>query len=69
MKEQAKDRLAYNLQVLRILEGYLMTYPDTRFSQALSNLDIVRSGQDDFYTEPSETLRRVREALEERGGQ
>jgi hypothetical protein len=67
--EKPQERLANNLQVLRILEAYLRTYPDIRFSQALYNLDIVRSERSDFYTEPSETLRRVREALEERGGQ
>jgi hypothetical protein len=69
MKEQAQERLAYNLQILRILEAYLMTYSDLRFCQALSNLDIVRNDKDDFYTESSETLRRVKQALEERGGQ
>lgn len=63
------QRLHKNLELLRILESYLRTYPDMRFNQALSNLDMVRNDKDDFYTEPTELMKRVYQALEERGGQ
>jgi len=69
MSQPTSVRLHANLELLRILETYLRTYPDMRFSQALINLDMVQLDKDDFYTEPTELLKRVYQALEERGGQ
>lgn len=63
------NRLQLNLELLRILEAYIRTYEDMRFSQALINLGLVDPGKDEFYVEPSELLKRVKATLEERGGQ
>lgn len=62
------NRLQLNLELLRILEAYLRTYEDMRFSQALINLGLVDPGKDEFYVEPSELLKRVKSSLEDRGG-
>ena len=38
-----KDRQTSNLLILTILSDYLKKYPDIRFSQALLNLNIVKT--------------------------
>lgn len=67
------SRLKYNLEILKILEEYIVNNPDIRFGQALYNLNITRTlqsvgmNQDDptqwcseFYTESKDTLERLR---------
>lgn len=48
-----------NLEILNELNEHFTMNPDQRFNQALINLDIVRDGSDDWYTEPEETLARI----------
>lgn len=59
-----------NRQILAVLANYIESYPDIRFSQALSNLGIVKQGgdysvgsywRDEYYVEPYEILKRLGE--------
>jgi len=53
-----------SIEILKLLEDYLLMYPNIRFCQALYNLDIV--GKEDRYNElSSKTLSRVRKVLNE----
>jgi hypothetical protein len=63
------DRCEANREILRRLSEYIQENPEIRFCQALYNCHIVESlerytwdmaWQDEFYTESTETLRRVR---------
>ena len=56
-----------NEEILHRLSGYIHDNPGIRFCQALFNLRIVEDSSDDYttwedeyYTESSETLRRVK---------
>jgi hypothetical protein len=53
-----------SIEVLKLLEDYLLMYPQTRFCQALYNLDIIDK-EDRFYEQSSITLARVRRNLDE----
>ena len=57
-----------NEEILHRLSGYLHDNPEIRFAQALHNLGIVANSHvnpakwvDEFYTESTETLRRIKE--------
>lgn len=56
-----------NAAILAVLTQYLADNPDMRFSQALSNLDIVQqynsdgtAWKDEYYLEPGEILKRMK---------
>ena len=60
------NRLEANMQLLAILTNEVLKYPDLRFHQILTNLDIIQqhpkySGAaiDEFYTESVDVLERV----------
>jgi hypothetical protein len=53
-----------SIEVLKLLEDYLLMYPQIRFCQALYNLDIIDK-EDRFYEQSSITLARVRRNLDE----
>lgn len=53
-------RLSKNIEILNLLSEHLMKYPDLRFSQLMWCLD---NGEDHFYEEPEETLRRYKKWL------
>lgn len=57
-------RINYNVEILERLREYLLANPNVRFCQALYNLRIVDK-QDRYSEEPSRTLSRVRESLED----
>lgn len=67
IKEKIKRRQESNLQILDILKMYVMKYPDIRFGQALSNLNIIEYNysdvmpktQDPFHDESIDILERV----------
>lgn len=69
------SRLENNTLLLKHLEEYIKKYPDIRFGQALSNLNLATHRQkinidgqgekdylyeDIFYEEPQETLTKIR---------
>lgn len=69
------SRLESNIILLKHLEEYIKKYPDIRFGQALSNLNLATHRQkintdgqgekdylyeDIFYEEPQETLTKIR---------
>lgn len=67
------SRIDSNKEILAILEEYINKYPETRFVQALCNLNILVSKAvpttdnnyvvviaDGFYEESSETLKRIK---------
>lgn len=69
--ELNQKRKECNAIILKKLTEYLRDNPSMRFNQALINLDIVVNArdlqgiystfcQDDYYTEPSEVLKRMK---------
>lgn len=54
-------RLEANLKILEKLKTYLEKYPDLRFCQALSSLDLDK---DNFYQESVVTLWNINEIME-----
>jgi hypothetical protein len=60
-----------NAELLTILTQYLVDNPGIRFGQALRNLGIIRELRgkvtpewvNEFYTEPSEMIKRAKDAL------
>ena len=65
-------RKTANEEILSILKEYLENHPEIRFVQALWNLSIIRVNKekmlndnyiiiDDFYEEPIDTLKRIRQ--------
>lgn len=62
-------RQEYNLKILQKLFTLIMEEPDLRFIQALWALGIIDRDEnmnvkDRFHEEPEETLRRIRERLD-----
>lgn len=56
------NRLTYNLEILKIIEQFLLNNPDLRFMQALNVLDLLSThGESRFYEESSKTLERLKE--------
>ena len=66
-------RKTANEEILSILKEYLENHPEIRFVQALWNLNIIRISKekmfndnyiivDDFYEEPTDTLKRIKNA-------
>lgn len=53
------DRRKDNLAIIRKIVEIMDNYPDMRFQQILYVYDIVEEGEDKFYEEPSETLRKL----------
>lgn len=53
-----------SIEILKLVEDYLLMYPQIRFCQALYNLGIVDE-KDRFYEQSSITLARVRKNLDE----
>lgn len=71
------NRLSTTLQILDILTTYAKMYPDMRFHQLLSMLDIIQKQhaptednyhamriQDDFFTENEDILKRITSVIE-----
>lgn len=54
------DRRKDNLAIIRKIVEIMDNYPDMRFQQILYVYDIVEEGEDKFYEEPSETLRKLK---------
>ncbi len=70
MESTVSKRVKSNIALLKILENYLKDNPDIRFSQALSNLGLVRTIRpvkpdspidwvNEYYMEPDQILDRV----------
>nr|DAX08834.1 MAG TPA: Protein of unknown function (DUF1040) [Bacteriophage sp.] len=53
------DRRKDNLAIIRKIVEIMDNYSDMRFQQILYVYDIVEEGEDKFYEEPSETLRKL----------
>lgn len=53
------DRRKDNLAIIRKIVEIMDNYPDMRFQQILYVYNIVEEGEDKFYEEPSETLRKL----------
>ena len=63
MKPKIPNRLENNREIIKILSKIVEAYPDWRFQQILFNLNIVTMGEDRFYEEPDETLKKMKEFL------
>lgn len=71
------SRQISNREILKVLEKYIETYPDARFIQALWALNLItyeayelgniqdRKIEDRFYEEPSATLQKIMEKINE----
>lgn len=73
-----KTRTEANLELLNLLGDYIMNHPTQRFGQILRNLGVIREIRsgfapdsmppqwvNDFNTESTEILRRVRASIQE----
>jgi hypothetical protein len=67
-----RKRAEANVELIQLLAQYLTDHPSERFGQALCNLDIIRQIQtpgypplwnNEFNTEPVDTLKRVKDRL------
>lgn len=65
MKPMMLKRLENNREIIKILSKIVEAYPDWRFQQILFNLNIVTMGEDRFYEESSETLKKMKEYLKQ----
>lgn len=55
------NRLNDNLEILKIIEQFLINNPDLRFMQALNVLDLLSThGESRFYEESSKTVKRLK---------
>lgn len=67
-----KERQLNNLRIVQKLYDYVLDNPDLRFIQALWALGIINRKKDSFeledrfYEEPEETLRKIKEILNEK---
>lgn len=52
-----QTRKQANLELLRIVESYILSMPDMRFNQILDMLNILP--QEEFYKEPQEQLKNI----------
>lgn len=64
-----KERQLFNLQIIQEILSIILDEPDLRFIQALWALGIIDRDEnmnvkDRFHEEPEETLRRIRERLD-----
>lgn len=53
------DRHKDNLAIIRRIVEIMDNHPELRFQQILYVYNIVEEGEDKFYEEPSETLRKL----------
>lgn len=65
MPKKKMTRYQANKQILEKLAKLVEKYPDWRFNQILSNTDVVLEGQDMFYDESTETLKRLEIRIED----
>jgi hypothetical protein len=56
-----KQRQTANLEILKILNTIVSQFPDLRFTQILTNLNLDK---DLFYEESVDTLERIKKQLE-----
>ena len=62
-KETNNERQMYNLKILEILKSYVLSYPDLRFNQIISNLNIIDVDDLSFYRESKETYNDILETI------
>ena len=67
-----KNRLLYNLEILKIIVEYTLAHPELRFNQILWALNIIDRSvdgtiMDKFYEEPDLTLIRLKERINDEG--
>jgi hypothetical protein len=53
------SRQVNNRKILSIISNIIEQYPDWRFQQILTNLNLVTVGRDRFYEEPDDTLKMI----------
>jgi len=69
-------RLESNRDILNLLEYLIEKYPDQRFSQILQNFGLIKPNrpanpenridwQNEFYMEPDELLKRIKQRIED----
>jgi len=54
------NRKQANMLIIKKLQAYIKKNPGIRFNQMLMNLNIVQVEFDDYYTEPTKILRRIK---------
>ena len=57
-----KKKLADNIKLLNIIEQLVHEFPDMRFIQLLTTVDVIL-GTDQFYEESEITLKRIKEQI------
>lgn len=75
IKKKIDNRQEANLQIVNMLRDYFLSFPDSRFGQALSNLNIIEYDRtkltpeviDPFFEESVDTLEKVKNAVEHFG--
>ena len=55
-------RLEANIKILNIIEQLIHEFPDMRFIQLLTTIDVIL-GTDQFYEESEITLKRIKEYI------
>ena len=72
IKKKIEKRQSSNLQILKKLHDYFLAFPDIRFGQALSNLNIIEYDKskltpeviDPFFDESVDNLEKVNKTFE-----
>ena len=59
-------RLEANIKILNIIKQLACMFPDMRFNQLLSNIQVVLEDKDQFYEESEKTLDRLRNYINTR---
>lgn len=60
------NRLKANLKILATLDRIVSDFPQLRFQQILYIYNIVEDGEDKFYEESEETLKKLRNEIVKR---
>ena len=72
IKKKINERQNSNLQILDKLRDYFLAFPESRFGQALANLNIIEYDRtkltpeviDPFFEESVDTLEKVKNTVE-----
>lgn len=57
-------RLESNIKILKIVKQLAYEFPDMRFIQLLTVVDVIISSTDQFYEESDVTLERIKKRIE-----
>lgn len=72
IKKKIDNRQASNLKIVDMLRDYFISFPESRFGQALANLNIIEYDRtkltpeviDPFFEESVDTLEKIKNTVE-----